>query len=247
MASRRLLVAILSTCLFVGAAQPEGDLPATIPLFPLQDVMLFPGVARPLHIFEPRYREMLRDAMEGDRIIGMVMLQPGYEDEYYGRPPIYSVGCAGRLGIVEELSDGRFNIVLHGLTKFRVLSEDSSRAYRLAEVEAVPDTMSDDERDALRRHRDRLLEILSPGSASSRDDLSDELLVNGLAQMMKMEPLERLELLKAPSPLERAKALIELARRQGTVASRTLPVTRQDFLDRFREPDVSRLPLAELP
>ena len=70
-------------------------LPSSIPLFPLPNVVLFPNVFLPLHIFEPRYRKMIADALEGDRIIGMVLLRPGYEAEYEGRPPIYQVGCAG--------------------------------------------------------------------------------------------------------------------------------------------------------
>ena len=70
-------------------------IPRTIPIFPLPDVMLFPGATRPLHIFESRYREMVADALEGDRLIGMVLLQPGYEADYTGRPPVYPVGCIG--------------------------------------------------------------------------------------------------------------------------------------------------------
>ena len=76
-------------------------LPATIPIFPLQDVMLFPHSSRPLHIFEPRYRAMVADALAGDSIIGMVLLQPGYEADYEGRPPVYAVGCAGVIIAVE--------------------------------------------------------------------------------------------------------------------------------------------------
>jgi Lon protease-like protein len=70
-------------------------LPSEIPLFPLPEVALFPDVTRPFLIFEPRYREMIADALKGDRIIGMVLLQPGYEKDYEGRPPIRDVGCAG--------------------------------------------------------------------------------------------------------------------------------------------------------
>ena len=70
-------------------------LPPTIPLFPLPNVVLFPNVLLPLHIFEPRYRDLVRDALAGDQVIGMVLLRPGYEGDYDGRPPIYSVGCAG--------------------------------------------------------------------------------------------------------------------------------------------------------
>ena len=70
-------------------------LPATIPIFPLPNAVLFPNVFMPLHIFEPRYRAMVSDALAGDRIIGMVLLKPGFEADYEGRPPVYPIGCAG--------------------------------------------------------------------------------------------------------------------------------------------------------
>ena len=105
-----------------------GALPPTIPIFPLQDVMLFPNISRPLHIFEPRYRAMVADALKGDRIIGMVLLRAGYEAEYEGRPPVYPIGCAGVITDAEELPDGRYVIVLRGLVKFRVTSEDQTPA-----------------------------------------------------------------------------------------------------------------------
>ncbi len=89
-------------------------LPPTIPLFPLPNVVLFPNVYLPLHIFEPRYREMVSDALDGDRIIGMVLLRPGWEGDYEGRPAVYPVGCAGLISHAERLSDGRYNIVLQG-------------------------------------------------------------------------------------------------------------------------------------
>ena len=99
-------------------------LPPTIPIFPLPDVMLFPNVSRPLHIFEPRYRAMVADALQGDRIIGMVLLRPGYEADYEGRPPVYPIGCAGVITQSQELPDGRYNIMLRGLVKFRITGED---------------------------------------------------------------------------------------------------------------------------
>src|SRR5512134_2216313 len=89
-------------------------IPSKIPIFPLPNVVLFPKVFLPLHIFEPRYRAMVDDALAGDRIIGMVLLRPGYEANYEGRPPVYAVGCAGSITHAERRDDGRFNIVLHG-------------------------------------------------------------------------------------------------------------------------------------
>src|SRR5574341_719860 len=94
--------------------------PSTIPLFPLPNVVLFPNVFLPLHIFEPRYRQMVHQALAGDRLIGMVLLKPGYEGDYEATPAVYKVGCAGTITHVERLADGRFNIVLKGVSKFRV-------------------------------------------------------------------------------------------------------------------------------
>ena len=208
--------ALLSTWLVCTPAAAQ-TLPPTIPLFPLQDVMLFPGVPRPLHIFEPRYREMLLYALANDRIIGMVTLRPGHDGEYFGNPPIYDVGCAGVIADVEALPDGRYNIVLEGLTKFRVKSEDQTYAYRMAEVDAVPEALTDDEREKLSQHRPRLLELLRtvvPGDPGpGADDIADDELVNGLAQFLPMAPEERQALLERDDALERAEALLALVTR----------------------------------
>src|SRR5688572_30512693 len=110
-------------------------LPSTIPIFPLPNVVLFPNVFLPLHIFEPRYRQMVSDALAGERLIGMVLLQPGYEENYERSPAVYDVGCAGLITHVERLSDGRFNIVLRGLERFRIIGEQgpaSTGLYRRA-------------------------------------------------------------------------------------------------------------------
>src|SRR6476660_4883105 len=115
-------------------------LPATIPLFPLPNVVLFPSVCLPLHIFEPRYRQMVADALDGDRMIGIVLLKPGFEAEYEGQPPIYDVGCAGLITHAEKTPDSRYNIVLRGVGKFRVDGEqpaDGRTLYRVANVTAL--------------------------------------------------------------------------------------------------------------
>ena len=201
------------------AVDPAAALPPTIPIFPLQDVMLFPNASRPLHIFEPRYREMVADALEGDRIIGMVMLHAGYEDEYAGNPPIYDIGCAGVITNVQRLEDGRYNIVLGGLVRFRIISEDQSRSYRVAEIEPLPEPLDDAGRDALRGHRPLLMQLLASvapdqaGQAPTPDALPDEVLVNGLSQFLGMSALDRLDLLRQEGPLARAEALIGLLER----------------------------------
>ena len=202
-----------------GQAPEGGALPPTIPIFPLEDVVLFPNASRPLHIFEPRYRAMVADALEGDGIIGMVVLQPGYEADYEGRPPIHPIGCAGVIAEVEELPDGRYNIVLRGLVKFRVSSEDQSRPYRLAEVEAIPETLDDADRTTLHRRRARLKALLASVAPDLElpPTLPAERLVDGLALILDLDHRERLELLERDGPLARAEALIEHLERQLAV------------------------------
>ena len=190
-------------------------LPATIAIFPLQQVVLFPNSTAPLHIFEPRYRAMVADALEGDSIIGMVLLEPGNEAEYEGRPPIFAVGCAGVIIQAEKLPDGRYNIVLAGRVKFRVLSEDASRPYRLAAVEALPEALPESDRPLLAERRQQLERALLaafPGMELPSSDLSDEELVDGLSAALPLEPAHRQELLEADGSVERASRLIRRLR-----------------------------------
>ena len=109
-------------------------------LFPLPNVVLFPGALLPLHIFEPRYRQMVADAMDDDRLITMVLLKPGHDDDYEGSPPIHKVGCIGRIIQHEPLPDGKSNILLQGLSRVRIRSEDpDDRLYRIALVRILKD------------------------------------------------------------------------------------------------------------
>ena len=191
-------------------------LPATIPIFPLPNAVLFPNVFMPLHIFEARYRAMVSDALAGDRIIGMVLLKAGFERDYEGRPPIFPVGCAGVITHSEPLPDGRFNIVLKGLEKFRITAEDSARPYRVATIDALPEQMTDPERAELRRLRQRVEALLAAAVEREGGDpkfppaVADEDLVNALAQYTGLEPIERQALLERSSVLERCQGLIEL-------------------------------------
>lgn len=194
------------------AAQITASLPDTIPLFPLPDIALFPGVRQPLHIFEPRYRAMVADALAGDRVIGMVMLRPGYEDDYLGNPPTHAVGGAGVIESVEALPDGRYNIVLQGVARFTIESEDTDGPYRLAHVEGIPERLSDEDRVRLSRQRSRLVELLRSIAPDLQlpSTLSDEDFVNSLCQFLPFEPADRQALLEAEDALVRAAALMEL-------------------------------------
>ena len=208
-------------CATPAAAQPPATttrgfapatLPPTIPIFPLQDIMLFPGATRPLHIFEQRYRDMVADALEGVRLIEMVLLEPGHEADYEGNPPIYPIGCVGVIAEAERLPDGRYNILLGGLSKFRITGEDQSRSYRLAQIEALPEELTAADRTALGDLREELTGLLPVGLPGLQlpDGLADTDLVNGIAQLIDIDPVDRLGLLEQPGPVARAKALIDL-------------------------------------
>ena len=209
-----VLTIVLAAALFLLPAQAAAPtLPTEIPLFPLPETTLFPGVSRPLLIFEPRYRAMIADALKGDRIVGMVRLRPGFEKDYEGRPPIYAVGCAGRIEQYEQLPDGRYVIVLQGLTAFRVLSEDQRKPYRLGRVEAVPDQLQEQERLTLSSLRNRLasllVRILPLGVDPPDASLEDDEFVNVVAQNLPMSEDDRQDLLERSSLLARARALID--------------------------------------
>ncbi len=209
--------AVLALLTTAGAASAQAPiaLPETIPIFPLEDVMLFPGMSVPLHIFEPRYRAMVADALKGNRMIGMVELRPGYEKDYERSPSIFPVGCAGVITDVKALPNGEYDIVLKAFTKFRVTREEASKPYRIAHVTAIPELLADTDKAALHAQRLRLETLVAaargripvpqipPGAA-------DEEVVNGVAQYSDLDPLDRERLLERDGVLSRAAALIDL-------------------------------------
>ncbi|HEX8439763.1 LON peptidase substrate-binding domain-containing protein [Archangium sp.] len=109
-------------------------------VFPLPSAVLFPHAALPLHIFEPRYRALVRDALEGDKVLALAQLEPGWEGQYGERPPMQPMLCAGLIIWHEELADGRYNILLQGVARARLLSElTSEKLYREVRVQLLPD------------------------------------------------------------------------------------------------------------
>ena len=109
----------------------------TISLFPLPNSVFYPGTVLPLHIFEERYRQMIGNAIDSGQWIGMVLLQAGYEEEYNGSPDIHPVGCAGSLEQWTQHDDGKYDIVLRGQSRFRIVREVGDTLYRQAEVELL--------------------------------------------------------------------------------------------------------------
>lgn len=112
--------------------------PEQVPLFPLPQVVLFPGTLLPLHVFEPRYREMTADALAGPPVIAVALLKPGFEPLYYTpRAPIYDMVSVAHIVQHEQLEDGNYNVLLRGVTRARILEEDTTEAYRVARIEPV--------------------------------------------------------------------------------------------------------------
>ncbi|WP_375396883.1 LON peptidase substrate-binding domain-containing protein [uncultured Sphingomonas sp.] len=181
-------------------------------VFPLAGALLFPRMHLPLHIFEPRYRAMVSDAMARDRRIGMV--QPRGSG---ATPPLFDIGCVGRIAEVEALDDGRYNIVLEGTTLFRILRElDVATPFRQVEAELSPagdttPTLSLGHRAALEDEARRFAD--AQGYAvdwESVSRLDDEALVNGIAQIAPFDAAAKQALLEAPDLAERSELIIQL-------------------------------------
>lgn len=190
------------------------NLPDVIPIFPLPNATLFPGVPLPLHIFEPRYRDMVEAALKAEpSLIGMVLLRGDWQEDYAGRPAVYPVGCVGEMVQHKRLDDGRFNILLRGVREFEVLEEVGETSYRQARVrwrEAPSDSLAADDRAALCRLVERFAQ--ADDSSTQRklvDDgrMEDEVLVNFVSHALELDPLEKQALLQAEAIGERARLL----------------------------------------
>src|SRR5262245_46399124 len=193
-----------------------------IALFPLASVVLFPRVRTPLHVFEPRYRQMTEDALAGERSIGMVAVPPEHAGAIAGDPPVYPVGCAGVISQARRLPDGRFHIVLDGAFRFRILTEaprPAGRLYRVASIERLADAYDPAERERVEELRGRILGLVrSLLELSDRErareitpelfrSMDDEALVNTLANALALGTPEKQGLLETPSVPERYERL----------------------------------------
>jgi Lon protease-like protein len=177
-------------------------------LFPLPNLVLFPGVIQPLHIFEMRYRQMMEDALAGDELLAIALMKPGWESDYEDRPPIYSTVCVGRIMTHSRLEDGRFNLLLQGLKRAKIVREISTeRMYRMAEVSVCDDAAeSECERHMLlaqkiRRQFSRLCQRDTSLDADSiqcllRDNVRLELLADLIAFSLDANPLVKQTILE---------------------------------------------------
>ncbi|MBX7491922.1 LON peptidase substrate-binding domain-containing protein [Qipengyuania sp. 1NDW9] len=180
-------------------------------IFPLPGAILFPGLQLPLHIFEPRYRELVGSALAKDRLIGMIQPQRGGEGS-----PLYEIGCVGRIGDVEALEDGRYNIVLEGEARFRVLRElDVTTAFRQVEAELIEDPedqiLASVERAGFEFEAKRFAAMQGYSvDWDSVERLDDETLINGVAQIAPFDPAAKQALLEAATLSERCELMIQL-------------------------------------
>ena len=194
-------------------------IPEIIPVFPLPNVVFFPHTYLPLHIFEPRYRDMVEDAASGGQCIGMALLKDGWEEQYYEAPPIFELGCVGRMTTVQKLPDSRFNIVLEGLRRCTYHEEMVPRSYRQAKISLLPSQESDELEDSLRIKITEAAETYLQAKkvpdlcqiiASGR--LSDRVLVNSLSAGLDFTPIEKQFLLESEHLSQQARRLLDLIR-----------------------------------
>ncbi len=192
-----------------------------VPLFPLPNMVMFPDVLLPLHIFEERYREMTKDALEGQKLIGMVLLQKGWEHDYEGTPPVFPVGCVGEIVQEERLPDGKYNIVLHGLSRFHLQSEIKARTpYRQASVllmensakEVVNEDAENVRRKVLAYCAEILIELQMENILPYASSLSAAQLFDTAAFYLNIPVEKKQELLSQANLLQRGNLLLKIVK-----------------------------------
>ncbi|MGN6109212.1 MAG: LON peptidase substrate-binding domain-containing protein [Kofleriaceae bacterium] len=208
---------------------------SSLPIFPLPNCVLLPGGLMPLHVFEPRYRELTRDCLAGHQLMAIARLRPGYEAAYYGRPPVYERCGIGRIICSDELPDGRFALLLRGVARAEIARElPAERAYRRVEARVLSDA-SCDAADARDHHQrlislcDRLAAVIEQGGPQLRDLVrsfeSPGACADAVAAALIMDIDARQELLDSCDPMVRLRRtvghvshlLCELAPCEGAV------------------------------
>ncbi|GEN99551.1 ATP-dependent protease [Novosphingobium sediminis] len=189
----------------------EAGKPVRLSIFPLTGALLFPGLQLPLHIFEPRYRSMISDSLVRDRRIAMIQPQGQYDGA-----PLFQIGCVGKIGEVEAMEDGRYNVILEGISRFRMLRElDVTTPFRQIEAELIEDdagaSLSAVERASFEREARRFAEAqgysVDWDSVGRLDDVS---LINGVSQIAPFDAAAKQALLEADTLAARCELLVQL-------------------------------------
>ncbi len=210
-----------------------------VPVFPLPNLVLFPDAVVPLHIFELRYRTMVRDALSGERVIAMGLLKPGWEGDYHGSPEYYPLGCLARFEEVERLPNDCYSLVVRGVARVMLGRVVREYPYRSARVEVLPQEPCSEDDPLILSEKYALLELYRqllpspsaptpagpdpPAGAKPGSDLSFEALVSALCMIVETGPLEKLQLLGLDSVIERGRRIREIALRRPQAKPRPDP------------------------
>src|SRR5262245_55238658 len=206
----------------------------TARVFPLPNLVLFPHAVQPLHIFEPRYRDLTTDALSDDNLIAMALLQPDWDSEPGERPPIHNVVCLGRIVANQRLDDGRFLLLLRGLSRARVTEElVSELPYRVARLQLMPDVVKLSMKET-QRLRHQLAEMILPrfsGSDADKQRLKDLFegemplgpLVDCLCFQLPLTVPRKQEMLEEPDVGTRARTLIDALNTTASNIPRKFP------------------------
>ena len=194
---------------------PLEDFSGKMPIFPLPNVVFFPHTFLPLHIFEERYRAMVADATNGEKLICMALLKPGYEDDYEGSPPIHTVGTVGFMPMKKDHADGTSDVLLVGMDKVKIKEITSDTPYRMAEVEILYDVVGESDPEALQEKIFQQFNVLNDDNLLSAatqffsEGLDFEMAVNLVISHLEIEGEEKQKLLELGDLSLRAKVLLQ--------------------------------------
>jgi Lon protease-like protein len=204
----------------LGESVMSVELPQRIPIFPLPGTVFFPGTTLPLHIFEARYRQLVADHLQGIGVMGVILLEPGWQEDYYGSPAAYPVGCAGPMEDVVRLPDGRYTLRVEGHWKIEVVRYVQTEPYRMAEVRELTERRPDDSLIAVQQAKTRLLGAYAslaselegrPSNPFSFDpELDYAALVNMACMHLGIDVEEKQRLLELHDVEERGRRIIRM-------------------------------------
>ena len=201
---------------------PDGEF--LLPLFPLPDLVFFPSTRMPLHIFEPRYRAIVADALNEESRFGIVLLKPGWQGDYYGAPAVHPLGTIGTIEQAVSLEDGRFNILVRGDIRFRILGEVPHEPYRKARVIALPEDVGNVDKAFAQREwladlaRQYLTYLPDQAPVPEIETVGLEALTNALIMSLNLAAEDKQKLLETDDLIGRAAQVgAELASRIETL------------------------------
>ncbi|MGH7682173.1 MAG: LON peptidase substrate-binding domain-containing protein, partial [Candidatus Eiseniibacteriota bacterium] len=194
----------------------------TQPVFPLPNVVLFPKAILSLHVFEPRYRLMMEEVIQGGQSICLALLKPGWEADYYGAPDVYPVACVGRVASYQELPDGRYNVTLQGEYKVAIDGFEREQPFRVARIRRVAEDEAWIARDTTPGASKELLEMFRrfhEGKGAALDlaatfgaPMGADAIVNTIAMNLNVEPAVKQHLLEMESTELRYRAVYQVLR-----------------------------------